>query len=121
MQPKVAVAEKILLTVALAHVVAGLLLAILPFAPSVHVKLVVAIFGEGKDSEEVMFLVSVFGPTVAIWGVLFFALVRAFFRNLTTGLWWALVLSIAICAPLDSPLCMYYGLSSAVSLHAARA
>ncbi len=117
MQPTVA--KKILLTVALAHVVAGLLLAILPFAPSVHVKLVVAIFGEGKDSEEVMFLLSVFGPTVASWGILFFALAKAFFRNPTTGSWWGLVLSIAIWAPLDSALCMYYGLYSAVALNAA--
>jgi hypothetical protein len=113
------VTERILLTLALAHVVAGGLLALLPFAPSVHIKLVGAIFGEGKASEEVMFLVSVFGPTVASWGVLFFALVKSFFRNPTSGSWWALVLSIAVWAPLDSALCIYYGLYSAVALNAA--
>ena len=110
--------ERLLLTVALAHVIAGLSLTIIPLAPSVHFKLASAIFGAGKASEEVMFLISVFGPTVASWGVLFFALVRTYFRNPTSGSWWALVLSIAIWAPLDSVLCIYYGLYFAVALNA---
>jgi hypothetical protein len=113
------VTEGLLLTVALAHVIAGVSLTFLPFAPSAHFKLVAAIFGEGKASEEVMFLISVFGPTVASWGVLFFALVRTFFRNPTSGSWWALVLSIAVWAPLDSALSIYYGLYSAIALNAA--
>ena len=66
-----------------------------------------------------MFLISVFGPTVASWGVLFFALARTYFRNPTTSLWWVLVLSIAVWAPIDSALCVYYGLYSAVALNAA--
>jgi len=111
------VIERLLLTLALAHVIAGVSLTILPFAPSVHLKLTEAIFGEGKASEEVMFLITVFGPTVASWGVLFFALVRTYFRNPTNSLWWVLVLSIAVWAPLDSALCVYYGLYSAVALN----
>jgi hypothetical protein len=110
--------ERILLAIALAHVVAGVSLAMLPFAPSVHFKLVAAIFGAGKATEEVMFLVSVFGPTVASWGILFFALVRTYFRNPASGSWWALALSIAVWAPLDSALCLYYGLHFAVALNA---
>jgi hypothetical protein len=118
-QESAIVIERLLLTLALAHVIAGVSLTILPFAPLVHFKLVAAIFGEGKASEEVMFLVSVFGPTVASWGVLFFALVRTFFRNPTSSSWWVLVLSIAVWASLDSALCGYYGLYSAVALNAA--
>jgi hypothetical protein len=113
------VIERLLLALALAHVIAGVSLTILPFAPSVHLKLAEAIFGEGKASEEVMFLITVFGPTVASWGVLFFALVRTYFRNPTNSLWWILVLSIAVWAPLDSALCVYYGLYSAVALNTA--
>jgi hypothetical protein len=98
-----------------AHVIAGVLLAALPLAPSVHSGLVVAIFGGRKTTEEVLFLVSAFGPTIASWGVLFYALVRAFFRNPTSGTWWALVLAVVIWAPLDSALCIHYGLYAVVA------
>jgi len=66
-----------------------------------------------------MFLVSVFGPTIASWGILFFSLARTFFSNPTRGLWWALILSIVTWALLDSALCVYYGIYSAVVLNAA--
>lgn len=112
------VTERVLLAVSLAHVVAGVLLAALPMAPAVHFSLVAAIFGVDKATKEVLFLVSAFGPTVASWGILFFALVRAFFRNPTNGSWWALVMAIAIWAPLDSALCIHYGLYSAVAVNA---
>ena len=112
------IAERILLALAAAHVVAGVSLALLPFAPSIHGNLVTAIFPGGDTSREVMFLVSVFGPTVASWGVLFFALVRSFFRNPTIGSWRALVLSVLVWAPVDSALCIHYGLYSAVALNA---
>ena len=113
------VTEKILLAIALAHVAAGAALAALPLAPSFHSQLVSAIFGADKASEEVKFLVSVFGPTVASWGILFYALVRAYFRNPTCGSWWALVLSVVVWAPLDSALCIHYGLTFPVALNAA--
>lgn len=110
--------ERLLLAIALAHVAVGLGFAALPLAPSVHAGLAAAIFGTAKATEEVRFLLSAFGPTIASWGVLFYALVRAFFRNPTRGSWWALVLSIAIWAPLDSALCAYYGLYPAIALNA---
>ena len=114
-----AVTERALLAVSLAHVVAGVLLAALPVAPAVHFDLVASIFSGDKATQEVLFLVSAFGPTVASWGILFFALVRAFFRNPTSGSWRALVFSIVIWAPLDSTLCIYYGLDAAVAINAA--
>lgn len=119
MNPAAAVlTERVLLAVSLAHVVAGALLAALPLAPAVHFNLVAAIFSVDKATEEVLFLVSAFGPTVASWGILFFALVRAYFRNPTSGSWWALVLAIVVWAPLDSALCIHYGLYSAVAVNA---
>jgi hypothetical protein len=116
---KSAVIERVLLLIALAHVIAGLALAMLPFAPALQIKLLTAIFGEGHASTETLFLFSVFGPTVASWGVLFYALVRSYFRNPARDTWRALALSILIWAPLDSALCIYYGLYSAVALNAA--
>ena len=110
--------ERLLLAIALAHVAVGLGLAALPLVPPVHSGLAAMIFGAGRATEEVRFLLSVFGPTIASWGILFYALVRAFFRNPSKASWWALVLSIVIWAPLDSALCAYYGLYAAIVLNA---
>src|SRR6185503_15860118 len=88
------VTERLLLAIALAHVAVALGLAALPLAPSIHAGLAAVIFGTGKATEEVRFLLAVFGPTIASWGVLFYALVRAFFRNPSKASWWALALSI---------------------------
>jgi hypothetical protein len=44
-----------------------------------------------------------------------YALVRAFFRIRTSVRVGALVLSIVVWAPLDSALCIYYGLYPAVA------
>ena len=112
------VVKRILLALALAHIVAGFALTFLPFAPSAHAQLVRVIFGEGKGSSEVLFLVSVFGPTVASWGILFYSLTTSFFRNPTACSWRALVLSIFVWAPFDSALCIYYGLKFAVAFNA---
>jgi hypothetical protein len=110
--------ERLLVTIAVAHVAAGLALTLLPLAPAVHFALASAIFGADKSSPTVMFLISVFGPTIASWGVLFFALVKTFFRHPAKGSWRALVLSIVLWAPLDSVLSMQYGLHAAVILNA---
>lgn len=66
----------------------------------------------------IKFLIAVFGPTVASWSVLFYALVKAFFRRPSRGTWWALVMSIVVWAPMDSALSIYYGLYPAVALNA---
>ena len=112
-------AKQLLLLLALAHVVAGLVLTLLPLLPAAHQLMVAMVFGEARTTDDVLFLVSVFGPTVASWGVLFFALVQAFFRNPTRDAWRALVLSIVIWAPLDSALCIHYGLYAAVGMNLA--
>ena len=109
--------ERMLLFLALAHVAAGLLLTLLPLVPSLHERLAATIFGEGRVTREVLFLVAVFGPTVASWGVLLFALVKAFFRNPSIATWRALVVSVLVWAVLDSSLCAYYGLYFAVALN----
>ena len=111
--------ERLLLTLATAHIVAGVSLTLLPFVPAIHLQLITVIFGAEKVSEEIKFLIAVFGPTVASWGVLFYALVKTYFRNPTRGTWWALVMSIVVWAPMDSALFIYYGLYPAVALNAA--
>ena len=119
MTEKTSMVERLLLSLAAAHIVAGVSLPLLPFVPAVHLQLITLIFGAEKVSEEVKFLIAVFGPTVASWGVLFYALVKTYFRNPTRGTWWALVMSIVVWAPMDSALSIYYGLYPAVALNAA--
>ena len=110
-------AARLLLGLALAHVLAGLLLTGLPLVPSFHQRLAAAIFDEGQVTKEVLFLIAVYGPTVASWGVLFFALVKAYLRNPAIGTWRALVLSVLVWAVLDSSLCIHYGLHFAIALN----
>ncbi len=110
--------EKLLLALAAVHIVAGVSLTLLPFVPTLHLQLTSLIFGAEKVSEEIKFLIAVFGPTVASWGVLFYALVKTFFRSSTRGTWWALLMSIVVWAPMDSALSLYYGLYPAVALNA---
>lgn len=98
---------------------AGVSLTLLPFVSAVHLQWVTVIFGAEKASEEIKFLMAVFGPTIASWGVFFYALVKAFFRSPALGTWWALVMSIVVWAPMDSALSIYYGLYPAVALNAA--
>lgn len=110
--------ERLLLFIALSHVIAGLALSLLPLSPGLQQTLASAIFSTDKASDTVMFLISVFGPTLAGWGVLFYALVRAYFRHPTRDSWRALVWSILPWAPLDSALSIRYGLHAAAVLNA---
>ncbi len=119
MTEKTSTVERLLLALAAAHIVAGVSLTLLPFVPSVHLQLATVIFGAEKVSEEIKYLIAVFGPTVASWGVLFYALAKAFFHSPSRGTWWTLVMSIVVWAPMDSALCLYYGLYPAVALNAA--
>ena len=55
------------------------------------------------------FFVAILGPTIASWGILFSAVVTQFYVAPSPGLWKALVLSVALWAPLDTGLCLYFG------------
>lgn len=63
------------------------------------------------------FLFAVLGPTVASWGVLFSAVVRQFIDYPTRRLWNALLLAIVVWAPLDTGLCLYYGVYGGVAVN----
>jgi len=98
---------KILSWVGPLHIVAGLLLFLTAFVPEVQDRIAASAGLAGDNYSP--FLFAVLGPTVASWGVLFTAVVRQFIDYPTRRLWHAMVLAVAIWAPLDVGLCWYYG------------
>lgn len=100
--------HKILKLVGPLHVVGGLLLFITAFFPSIQATIASLVnLPAGQDFSP--FFVAILGPTIASWGVLFSAVVTQFYAAPSPGLWKALVLSVVVWAPLDTGLCLYFG------------
>ena len=98
------------------HIVAGLLLFLTAFLPGVQDYLANAV--GLTDNNYSAFLFAVFGPTVASWGVLFTVVVRQFIEYPSRRLWNAMVFAVIIWAPLDTALCLYYGVYGGVAVNA---
>jgi len=106
---------KILSWVGPLHIVAGLLLFLTAFLPGVQTMIAVNVGLAGENFSP--FLFAVLGPTVASWGVLFTAVVRQFIDYPTRRLWNAMLLAIVVWAPLDTGLCLYYGVYGGVAVN----
>jgi hypothetical protein len=63
----------------------------------------------GKNAE-INFLLGLFGPTIASWGVLFFYVVTNAFNNPDKRGWWAIFVSCILWAPYDSLLSIQKGI-----------
>ncbi len=100
--------EKLLRLVGPVHVVAGLVVFVSGFFPS-SLLAVLERLPAAPGFEWSPFLVAVFGPTVASWGLLFGSLVRQFLDSPGEQSWRAMLFAVLIWAPLDSALCLYYG------------
>ena len=100
-------AIKILSWVGPLHILGGLLLFLTVFVPGVQTSIAEWAGLDGNNFSP--FLFAVLGPTVASWGVLFTAVVRQFVDYPTRRLWHAMVLALAVWAPLDIGVCWYYG------------
>jgi hypothetical protein len=105
-------ATRVLLWVGPLHVVGGLLLFLTAFLPDLQNTIAATTGLAGENFSP--FLFAVFGPTVASWGVLFTAVVCQFNDYPTRRLWRAMVLAVAVWAPLDTGLCLYYGVYGGV-------
>ena len=100
--------------IAIAHIIGGVLL---PFLVNTSVfatynTLVYQALGfdTTRTNPEVNFLIGLFGPTIASWGVLFFYVVSSAFKNLDQKGWWAIFLSCVAWAPYDSLLSIQSGI-----------
>lgn len=105
--------KKILKLIAAGHVVGGVLLPLILFIPVLHPIILSAIYGDASyimDSRQIIFWISILGPTIASWGVLYYALLHHYFTNPSPQLWYALLAALLVWAPLDSALCLYNGI-----------
>lgn len=99
------------------HVLAGLVLTLFPFFSQMHQQSIELIFGSGTPSYPTTFLLSVFGPTLASWGVLFTAVVNQYFKNPSQSSWNVLLVSILVWVVLDTSLCAYYNVYLGVGVN----
>src|SRR5687767_644399 len=89
--------------IAIVHIVGGILLPFLVNTQlfSTYNTLVNQALGfapTGKNAE-INFLIGLFGPTIASWGVLFLYVVNYAFKDLDKRGWWAIFASCILWAP----------------------
>jgi len=109
---------RILKIVGPVHIVGGLLVFATGFVPAAQ-RILESLTATSGDLTWSPFFLAVLGPTIASWGVLFTTLVSQFLSAPTPGLWRAMVWAVAIWAPLDTALCLRFGVYSGAILNAA--
>ena len=106
--------QRLLKLLAIGHIAAGLLLCLLYFVTPIHTPLLQAVYIAQptalSNESQLIFWLCILGPTIASWGVLFFALAHQYFLTPTVFLWRCMVAAILIWAPLDSLLCTLNGI-----------
>ena len=97
------------------HIIAGLLVFSTAFFPGIQRSM--AELAGLTDEIFSPFLFAVFGATIASWGVLFCVVVSQYRDYPTKRLWNAMLIAILVWAPLDTGLCLYYGVYGAAMLN----
>lgn len=98
-------AKRWLQILAAIHVIGGLLLPILVYTP-----LAAPYFAHLQNAfpdsnpESLRFLIGVFGPTVASWGLLFFYAIGKAFETRTRKDWWVLIDAVLVWSVIDTTL-----------------
>jgi len=100
--------------IAIAHITGGILLPFLvntPLFRTYNTLVYQALgFDTASTNPEINFLIGLFGPTIASWGVLFLYVVTSAFRNLDQKGWWTIFLCCLVWAPYDSLLSIQMGI-----------
>lgn len=88
---------------AIIHIIGGLLLPILVYTPlaAPYFALLQTALPD-SNPQSLKFLIGVFGPTVASWGLLFFYAIGKAFESRTRKDWWILVSAVLIWSVLDT-------------------
>ena len=106
--------QRLLILLAIGHIAAGLLLCLLYFVTPLHTPLLRAVYISQPavldNAAQLIFWLCILGPTIASWGILFFALIHQYFLTPTAFLWRSMAAAILIWAPLDSLLCTLNGI-----------
>lgn len=105
--------EKWLKGIALIHISGGILLPIMVFTPIAgsYFDHLLQAFPQG-DLTSMKFLIGVFGPTVASWGLLFYYSVGKAFQSRTSKDWWFMVFAILVWVVLDTTYSLNFDISS---------
>lgn len=90
------------------HVISGVLLVLTAFTPDLQGQ--IAELAGLKGDNFSPFLFAVLGATIASWGVLFSVIVTQYLEYPSKRLWNALMVAVLVWAPLDTGLCIYYGI-----------
>jgi len=100
--------------IAIVHIVGGMLLPFLVnttlFATYNSLLYQALGFEASGQNAEINFLIGLFGPTIASWGVLFLYVVSTAFKNPDKKGWWAIFLCCVAWAPYDSLLSIQKGI-----------
>jgi hypothetical protein len=100
--------------IAVGHIVLGVLLPLVVQLELVrpYFDMMAQVFAlKNNESASLMrFLIGVFGPTVASWGVLFWAVVTQSFRMRSKSGWWLMIAAAVVWAVYDSVYSSLYGL-----------
>lgn len=67
--------------------------------------------------EPITFLITLFGPTVASWGLLFLIAINLYFQTPTRQLWWSLIAALFVWYLGDSSYSLWHGASTAFILN----
>ena len=110
--------ERLLKLVGPVHVVGGLLLFATGFVPAAQ-QFLQSLLPVADGFVWSPFFVAILGPSIASWGVLFAAIVNQFCLTRDQRLWRMMVIAVAIWAPLDTALCLYFGLYGGAIVNAA--
>ena len=100
--------------IAIVHIIGGMLLPFLVNTSLFETYNTLVYQALGFDiagtNPEINFLIGLFGPTIASWGVLFFYVVSVAFKNMDQKGWWAIFLCCLAWAPYDSLLSIQKGI-----------
>jgi len=99
--------------IAIIHIVGGLLLPLIVFTPvaTPYFDHLLKTFPQG-DLTSMKFLIGVFGPTVASWGLLFYYAVGKAFQSKTPRDWWFLFAAVMVWLVFDTTFSLFFDITA---------
>lgn len=105
--------EKWLKLIAIIHIVGGVLLPLIVFTPTSasYFEHLQKAFPQA-DLTSMKFLIGVFGPTVASWGLLFYYAVGKAFQSKTPRDWWLLFAAVMVWLAFDTAFSLFFNITA---------
>ncbi|WP_223578575.1 hypothetical protein [Kangiella taiwanensis] len=105
--------ERWLKLIAVIHIIGGVILPFMVFTPlaTSYFEHLLNAFPD-SDIESLRFLVGVFGPTVASWGLLFYCAVGKAFQSKTPRDWWLLFAAVMVWLVFDTTFSLFFNITT---------